>query len=187
MLRQWKEHVSSPSTSAPALAGRAAPSLTRPADAAGRPGQNGQDAAAKLLIVGPDITLSGEITACDRLVVEGSVHVTLNRTRAIEIAPSGRFTDGKAEVEEADIGGIYEGDLTVQGRLLVRSTGRVSGRVRYGELEIERGGRLAGAVEALETASAVAIPGPIRPDARAAAITPGSAPPEESGPGRSSA
>lgn len=150
MLRQWKEHVSSPSTSAPALAGRAAPSLTRPADAAGRPGQNGQDAAAKLLIVGPDITLSGEITACDRLVVEGSVQVTLNQTRAIEITQSGRFTNGKAEVEEAEISGVYEGELTVRRRLLIRGTGQVKGTVRYGELEIERGGRLSGSVSMIE-------------------------------------
>ena len=89
----------------------------------------------------------GEITACDRLVVEGSVQVTLNRTRAIEIAETGRFTNGKAEVDEAEIAGIYEGSLTVRERLLIRATGRVSGTVRYGELEIERGGRLAGTIE----------------------------------------
>ena len=104
---------------------------------------------AKLLTVGPDINLSGEITACDRLVVEGSVQVTLNRTRAIEIAETGRFTNGKAEVDEAEIAGVYEGALTVRRRLLIRATGKVSGNVRYGELEIERGGRLAGSIERL--------------------------------------
>jgi cytoskeletal protein CcmA (bactofilin family) len=104
----------------------------------------------KLLIVGADISLSGEIAACDRLVVEGSVQVKLNRTRAIEIAESGRFTNGSAEVEEAEIGGVYEGDLTVRNRLLIRSTGRVSGNVRYGELELERGGRLSGTVTRIE-------------------------------------
>lgn len=113
-------------------------------------GATAAEAPAKLLIVGPDITLAGEITACDRLVVEGSVQVTLNRTRAIEIAPSGRFTNGRAEVEEADIAGLYEGELTVRGRLLIRATGKVSGSVRYGELELERGGRLTGSVAVLE-------------------------------------
>lgn len=38
-------------------------------------------------------------------------------------------------------------------RLLIRSTGRVSGTVRYGDIEIERGGRLSGAVARLETGS----------------------------------
>ncbi|MCS6779326.1 MAG: polymer-forming cytoskeletal protein [Geminicoccaceae bacterium] len=103
------------------------------------------------MIVGQGISLSGEITACDRLVVEGSVQVTLNETRAIEITETGRFTNGKAEVEEAEISGVYEGELTVRKRLLIRSTGRVQGTVRYGELEIERGGRLSGTVSMLES------------------------------------
>ena len=108
------------------------------------------DEAGKRLIVGQGISLSGEITACDRLVVDGSVQVTLNQTRAIEITESGRFTNGKAEVEEAEISGVYEGDLTVRKRLLIRSTGQVKGTVRYGELEIERGGRLSGTITMLE-------------------------------------
>ena len=73
----------------------------------------------KRLIVGEGIRLSGEISSCDRLVVEGEVEVTLNDTLALEIASTGRFTGG-CEVEEADISGVYEGDLTVR-RRTVRS------------------------------------------------------------------
>ena len=54
--------------------------------------------AGKRLIVGQGISLSGEITACDRLIVEGKVQVTLNETKAIEISETGEFTSGKAEV-----------------------------------------------------------------------------------------
>ena len=105
----------------------------------------------KLLIVGAGISLSGEITACDRLVVEGTAQVTLNQTRSIEIAESGRFTGGRADVEDAVIAGLYEGELTVRGRLLIRATGQVLGTVRYGELEVERGGRLTGTVAKRES------------------------------------
>ncbi|GBD44560.1 hypothetical protein HRbin40_02049 [bacterium HR40] len=112
----------------------------------------------KRLIVGQGISLSGEITACDRLVVEGSVQVTLNQTRAIEITETGRFTNGKAEVEEAEISGVYEGDLIVRNRLLIRSTGRVTGNVRYGEIEIERGGRISGNVSMLEGTAGASTP-----------------------------
>lgn len=108
------------------------------------------DAGGKRLTVGEGISLSGTITACNLLVVEGSVQVTLNETKAIEIAESGRFTEGKAEVDEAEISGIYEGELTVRKRLLIRGTGQVKGNVRYGELEIERGGRLQGTISMLE-------------------------------------
>ena len=135
-------------------------------------------ASAKLLIVGPDISLAGEITACDRLVVEGSVKVVLNRTRAIEITETGRFLDGRAEVEEAVISGIYEGELTVRGRLLIRATGRVSGHVRYGELEVERGGRLAGSVAVLAPATEPArSPAADLPEAPAEPAAPMASPP----------
>ena len=52
----------------------------------------------------------------------------------------GRFTGG-CEVEEADISGVYEGDLTVRKRLFVRGSGKLTGTVRYGELELERAAR----------------------------------------------
>ena len=97
----------------------------------------------KRLIVGAGIQLKGEITACERLIVEGQVEVTMNATRALEIKPSGHFI-GSCEVEDAEISGIYEGDLSVRGRLIVHKGGRVVGKIAYGELELERGGEIAG-------------------------------------------
>jgi cytoskeletal protein CcmA (bactofilin family) len=109
------------------------------------------DPAGKRLIVGQGIRLSGEISSCDRLVVEGAVEATLNDTLALEIAESGRFTGG-CEVEEADISGVYEGDLTVRKRLFVRATGKLTGTVQYGELELERGGQIAGNISVMSPA-----------------------------------
>ncbi|MEM7022260.1 MAG: polymer-forming cytoskeletal protein [Pseudomonadota bacterium] len=111
--------------------------------------------AGKRLIVGQGIRLSGEISSCDRLVVEGSVEATLNDTLALEIAESGRFTGG-CEVEEADISGVYDGDLTVRTRLIVRGSGKLTGTVRYGELELERGGQIAGNISVLNAAGSSA-------------------------------
>ena len=130
-----------------------APTPSRPM--AGAPAASGEASPGhgQKLIVGQGISLAGEITACDRLVVEGSVKVVLNKTRAIEITETGRFTDGKAEVDEAEISGVYEGELTVRGRLLIRATGRVTGTIRYGELEVERGGKLGGQLALLENKS----------------------------------
>jgi cytoskeletal protein CcmA (bactofilin family) len=110
--------------------------------------------SGKRLIVGEGIRLSGEISSCDRLVVEGEVEVTLNDTLALEIASSGRFTGG-CEVEEADISGVYEGDLTVRKRLFVRGSGKLTGTVRYGELELERGGQIAGNISVLADGGSV--------------------------------
>ena len=107
------------------------------------PGPASMKENGNLLIVGNGIRLKGEITACDRLVVEGHVEVSLNETRAVEIKPSGRFI-GSCEVEEAEISGVYEGDLIVRGRLTVRASGQVTGKIRYREIELERGGQISG-------------------------------------------
>ncbi len=98
------------------------------------------------LIVGRDISLSGEIGSCDVLVVEGTVEAKLRDGRSIEIADSGLFK-GSVEIDEADIGGRFEGDLAVRGRLTVRSTGKITGSIKYGELSVEAGGRLAGDIQ----------------------------------------
>lgn len=100
----------------------------------------------KKLIVGRDIILSGRITSCDRLVVEGRVEADLSETRAIEISPDG-FFKGNAEIDQAEIAGRFEGTITVRQRLFIRSTGKVVGTIRYGTVEIEAGGEIAGDVQ----------------------------------------
>ncbi len=140
------------------------PAAKSPPPPARAPAAAPAEQVGKRLIVGQGLSLSGDITSCDLLVVEGNVQVTLNDTRAIEIAESGRFTNGKASVEDAVISGVYEGELTVSGRLLVRGTGRVDGSIRYGELEVERGGRLTGSIAMLDgPAAKPSAPRPAEP------------------------
>jgi cytoskeletal protein CcmA (bactofilin family) len=105
-----------------------------------------RDSEMRRLIVGREISLTGEITSCERLVVEGTVEANLNNCREIEIAEAG-LMKGTAAIEEAEIRGRYEGSLTVRKRLLIRATGKVSGMVRYGQLEIEAGGQISGDVQ----------------------------------------
>ena len=119
------------------------------------PSADGDD--SKKLIVGRGIVLTGEIRACDRLVVEGRVEATLADSRSIEIAESGLFK-GSAQIDTAEISGRCEGDITVKQRLIVHRTGRVAGTIRYGELEIERGGILSGTVELLGGAASAEPP-----------------------------
>ena len=97
----------------------------------------------KKLLVGRDIFLTGEITACNKLVIEGRVEASLAESQSIEITNSGHFK-GTAEAETADISGDFEGKLLVRKRLVIRTTGRVTGEIRYGEIEIESGGIISG-------------------------------------------
>jgi cytoskeletal protein CcmA (bactofilin family) len=102
----------------------------------------------KTLVVGRLIALSGEIEACDRLVVEGRVSAELHRCRAIEVARGGRFS-GVAEVDAAEIAGRFDGELTAR-TIVVRASARMSGRVRYGEINVEPGAQIRGEMIPLE-------------------------------------
>lgn len=117
--------------------------------------QPGDDRDAKKLVVGRGIALSGEIRACDRLIVEGQVEATLSDSRSIEISTSGVFK-GKAQIEEAEISGRFDGELVVSQKLIIHATGRVVGNVRYGEIEIARGGIISGQIDVITGATASA-------------------------------
>jgi cytoskeletal protein CcmA (bactofilin family) len=99
----------------------------------------------RILTVGAEINLKGEIATCDRLVIEGMVDASLKDVHTVEISEAGSFK-GTASVEDAEISGLFEGDLMVRNRLTIYSTGKVRGKISYGEIEIERGGELTGEI-----------------------------------------
>ena len=100
------------------------------------------------LIVGPNIKLKGsEITDCEILVVEGRVEASMN-SRDIRIAEGGVFS-GKAEIDVAEIRGLFEGELTARKQLVIHATGKVTGTIRYGALSVEEGGTISGDVAAI--------------------------------------
>ena len=103
------------------------------------------DSGGSKLTVGPNIKLKGvEITDCDTLVVEGTVEATMN-SRVIQIAEQGAFK-GSAEIDIAEVRGVFDGNLTVRQKLVIFSTGKVTGKIRYGKIVIEEGGQLSGEI-----------------------------------------
>jgi cytoskeletal protein CcmA (bactofilin family) len=102
------------------------------------------------LIVGPDIKLKGaEITDCDTLVVEGTVEASMD-SRVIQIAEHGVFKR-TVSIDIAEIHGRFEGELTAREQLIVHATGRVSGKIRYGKIQIEEGGEICGDMAKADT------------------------------------
>ena len=108
------------------------------------------------LVVGREICLTGEIKACEKLVVEGRVEADLTDSQFLEVAEPGYFK-GNAVVNNCEISGVFEGELFVHGFLLVKATGRVNGSIYYGELKIERGGRVNGNMELIEVSGGAEI------------------------------
>ena len=156
-----------------------APSLLKDIVAPRRPGESGlARAPGRTLVVGRDIVLTGEIATCEKLVIEGRVEGNIAETQHLEIAETGRFK-GRAKVQACDVAGACEGELTVAGLLTIRAKGRVKGAVRYVEIEIQRGGRLSGEVDAQavrEVASQPAADSSAESEAAAVARAPDGSP-----------
>ena len=129
-----------PRAASPTPSGRNLPGVSR------RSTSSGTSPNDRKLIVGDGLSLSGEITSCDILVVAGKVEAKLTDGKLLEINETGQFR-GSVEIENADIAGRYDGQLVVHGRLTVRSTGRISGMVKYGELEVNAGGQIIGEMQ----------------------------------------
>ncbi|MFN3440165.1 MAG: polymer-forming cytoskeletal protein [Acidovorax sp.] len=135
------------STSASSAAAAAqAPAATATATSPAVPPSSASDSSGSKLTVGPNIKLKGvEITDCDTLVVEGTVEATMD-SRVIHISERGAFK-GSAEIDIAEIHGEFNGTLTVRQKLVIYSTGKVNGKIRYGKLVVEEGGQLAGEIQ----------------------------------------
>jgi cytoskeletal protein CcmA (bactofilin family) len=103
------------------------------------------EADVRTLIIGPGVSVKGEITSCNRLIVEGKIEAKLADCPNVIIKEGGVF-NGESTTENAEVQGSFDGNLVVRGRLLVQATGRVSGKIAYGDIEIERGGKISGEI-----------------------------------------
>ena len=74
------------------------------------------EADVRTLIIGPGVSVKGEITSCNRLIVEGTVEAKLDNGEDVLINEGGLFK-GESATENADIHGTFEGDLVVRKRL----------------------------------------------------------------------
>ena len=114
---------------------------------------SGAAGRGRKLIIGEGINLSGQIESCDHLIVEGTVEAELRGAQMLEIFESGVYY-GTGEIDQATIAGRFEGDITVSGRLVVKSSGVIVGSVSYGELAVEAGATIDGKISPLSGASA---------------------------------
>lgn len=112
------------------------------------PGVRGEDVEGKRLIVGKQVHIKGEISGCERLVVDGHVDATVSGVKTLDVTANGSFK-GSSEVDSASIGGTYDGDLKVNGHLEIAASGVVTGKVSYKTIAVANGGRLQGSIETL--------------------------------------
>jgi len=144
-------------TAAPAPAANAAPAPSEPTSYAAMSPRSEERKEAKL-VVGPEIKIKGvEISDCDTLVVEGRIEATLD-SRVLEITQHGVF-QGTIAVDQAEIHGRFEGELTLRKQLVIHATGKVSGKIRYAKIKVEEGAERWGGIPMLDKQNvSVAMP-----------------------------
>lgn len=118
---------------------------------AGRPTGRAEAGEKRVLQLGKGISIQGSVTEAERIVIEGTMESQLLQCQELAISHSGVFK-GEAQVEDADIAGVFDGTLNATGSLIIRATGRVLGVARSRRLSVEDGGQLTGRMEMISEA-----------------------------------
>jgi cytoskeletal protein CcmA (bactofilin family) len=74
-------------------------------------------------------------------------------SRVLEITQHGVF-QGTIAVDNAEIHGRFEGELTVRKQLIIQGTGKVSGKIRYAKIKIEEGAEVSGDLAVMDKSAA---------------------------------
>ena len=93
-----------------------------------------------VLVIGEDAVLKGEIKNARRVDVHGYVEGGVVADTVI-VHENGRLF-GTVKSETADIHGTLQGDVRVNHLVTIKSTGSVSGNVKYGRLAMDEGANL---------------------------------------------
>ena len=90
---------------------------------------------------GSDVTISGNLTASVDLHVDGTVEGDISCAALVQ-GPDSRIV-GHVTAQSARLAGLVDGSIAAQ-ELVVESTARITGDVRYERITIEPGSRIEG-------------------------------------------
>lgn len=97
-------------------------------------------ASSKDLVVGIGVSIEGSIKAPGRVHLLGTIGGDLV-AESVEIGESG-IIEGSLKAKSADIYGTVSKDVEITETLMLRGTSRLTGDVRYRNVQIELGARL---------------------------------------------
>lgn len=97
-----------------------------------------------VLVIGEGAILQGEVSNCREIEISGYVEGKLDAGKVV-VNPQGRLF-GTIRAENAEVHGELQGDVRVKQLIAIRSTGTVTGNVKYGRLAMDEGGELSASV-----------------------------------------
>ncbi len=98
-----------------------------------------------IIFIGAGVEFKGEMTVPGCASVDGKFEGVL-KAKSLIVGQTGHVS-GQISVETAEIRGSVDDHLVVQSRLVLRSSGSISGSVSYSKIMVEEGGELAGTIE----------------------------------------
>ena len=116
-------------------------------------------------VIGRGTVIEGTVRVSGRVQVDGRIDGTLVADGHVSVGPSGAIL-GEVVAVELAVGGRVEGKVSVREHLHVAPQGIARGELRYGSLQVDRGGVLDGS-----TANASAANDTEEPEALTVAAT----------------
>ena len=96
------------------------------------------------LMIGEGVIITGTIKANSKVTIQGAVDGDIE-CNSITISKSGNVK-GKIKTDTITVEGKAEGEINADDVLNIKSQGHVSGKVFYGEIQIEEGGKISGEI-----------------------------------------
>jgi len=104
-------------------------------------------AAAPESLIGPSVTIRGDVEFAGGVHLEGRVLGNLRMVPDAEAAldiVENAVVEGEVRAQRASINGRIRGDVTVAGRLVLGPKAQIEGNVYYGTIEMAAGARITG-------------------------------------------
>ena len=100
---------------------------------------------ASSLMIGEGVTITGTIKADNEVTIQGTIGGDVD-CHTIIVSKTGNLK-GKVKTEIMKVEGKVEGEININDLLHIKSKGSVSGKVFYGNIQINEGGKLIGEIE----------------------------------------
>ena len=97
------------------------------------------------VVIGHGVTINGEIKKADEVQIDGEADVTM-KTDNLVVGATGDCK-GDIETHNADIWGVFDGDIKASGTLTIQEQGKVSGKIEYQNLQIKLGDQISGDIK----------------------------------------
>ena len=102
--------------------------------------------ARNTAVIGPSMSMKGEIRTREELVVEGEVEGLLESHSSITIGPNGKVK-ANIKAREVSIFGAVKGNIEVSDKIAIRGNGSLIGDIKTAGISIEDGAYFKGSID----------------------------------------